>query len=93
VGSPQFVAWLAVPIIAGLLAARDGRGNGFRTPAIVGLVAALLTQLVYPTFYQALAELQVPMLLVISVRNLLYLLLLVWAIRRVLLGRSSGTVS
>ena len=36
VGSPQFVTWLAVPIVFGLVASRTGRGPSFRVPSCSG---------------------------------------------------------
>ena len=80
VGSPQFVTWLAVPIVLGLSTAATGRGTSFRFPAALALVIAGLTQLIYPYLYDQLLALNVWMLLVLSVRNLLYLALLVWAV-------------
>lgn len=80
VGSPQFVTWLAVPIVLGLSTAATGRGTSFRFPAALALVIAGLTQLIYPYLYDQLLALNVWMLLVLSVRNLLYLTLLAWAV-------------
>jgi hypothetical protein len=80
VGSPQFVTWLAVPIVLGLSTAATGRGPSFRFPALLALVIAGLTQLIYPVLYGKLLELNFWMLLVLSARNLLYLALLAWAI-------------
>ena len=80
VGSPQFVSWLAVPIVLGLSTAATGRGISFRTPAILALVIAALTQVMYPVLYGQLLALNVAMLLVLSARNLLYVALLVWAV-------------
>src|SRR4051812_12795781 len=80
VGSPQFVTWLAVPIILGLSTAATGKGASFRFPAALALVIAWLTQLIYPYLYDQLLNLNVWMLLALSVRNLLYLALLAWAV-------------
>jgi len=80
VGSPQFVTWLAVPIVLGLSTAATGRATSFRFPAALALVIAGLTQLIYPDLYDQLLALNVWMLLVLSVRNLLYLALLAWAV-------------
>jgi hypothetical protein len=84
VGSPQFVTWLAVPIILGLTTAASGLGPSFRTPATLGLVIAGLTQLIYPYLYDQLLNLNFAMLLVLSARNFLYLVLLIWAVRALL---------
>ena len=80
VGSPQFVTWLAVPIVFGLSAAATGRAPSFRFPAALALVIAALTQLMYPYLYDQLLSLNFWMLLVLSARNLLYLALLAWAV-------------
>ncbi len=80
VGSPQFVTWLAVPIVLGLSTAATGRGSSFRLPATLALVVAGLTQLMYPYLYDQLLALNFWMLLVLSARNLLYLALLAWAV-------------
>jgi hypothetical protein len=77
VGSPQFVCWLAVPVIAGLLA----RAVPFRVPAVLALALAALTQIVYPHLYGALISLHPLMLATLTVRNLLYFVLLAWAVR------------
>ena len=77
VGSPQFVCWLAVPVLAGFLA----RATPFRFPAGLGLVLAALTQVVYPHLYGALLALHPLMLVALTVRNLLYFVLLAWAVR------------
>lgn len=80
VGSPQFITWLAVPIILGLAANAAGHGPSFRTPATIGLVLAGLTQSIYPYFYNALLSLEPPMLIILTARNLLLFVLLGWAI-------------
>ncbi len=54
VGSPQFVTWLAVPIVLGLSTAATGRGTSFRFPAVLALVIADLTQVIYPYLYDQL---------------------------------------
>lgn len=81
VGSPQFVSWLAVPIVLGLATSAAGRGVSFRTPGILVLVIAALTQLIYPYWYTALLNVEPVMLGILSVRNVLYFVLLGWAIR------------
>ena len=87
VGSPQYVTWLAVPVILGLATNAVGRGRSFRTPAIIVLVIAGLTQLIYPSLYGYVLGLNPAMLLVLSVRNLLYFVVLGWAV--VMLWRAS----
>ena len=79
VGSPQFMTWLAAPIILGLVV----RPRAWRGPAAVALLMAGLTQLVYPYFYNGLLATTPIMVLVLSVRNLLELVLLGWMMVRV----------
>ncbi|MFM2353713.1 MAG: hypothetical protein RLZZ608_1119 [Actinomycetota bacterium] len=79
VGSPQFATWIAVPIVLGLAWQRWG-GISFRVPAVLALVTAALTQVVYPVLYASLLSLDPLMLTVLSARNLLYVALLGWAV-------------
>jgi hypothetical protein len=79
VGSPQFISWLAAPIILGLVT----WPRAWRGPAAVALLTAALTQLVYPYFYDGLLSTTPAMVLVLSVRNLLELVLLGWMMVRV----------
>jgi hypothetical protein len=80
VGSPQFVTWLAVPLIFGLTASTTGRGPSFRVPVVLTLVIAGLTQAIYPYLYDQLLGLDFTLLLVLSARNVLYIVLLIWAV-------------
>lgn len=80
VGSPQFVTWLAAPVILGLVTS----GRAFRTPAILVGVIAVLTQLVYPYLYGYLLSLAPPMVAALTVRNLLYFVVIGWAVARVI---------
>lgn len=75
VGSPQFVTWLAVPVILGILFA----AKNWRLPLFSVIAIALLTNLVYPVFYQDLLQLNPAALALVSFRNILYIALLVWA--------------
>jgi len=80
VGSPQFAAWLAAPVVLAILVgARSRRGGQQRRLAVVGLVLALLTQCVYPFWYNAVLSAWTPVVLVLELRNLLWLGLLGWA--------------
>ena len=79
VGSPQFEAWLVAPVVLGLLLQR----GGFRVPAVLVLVIDGLTQVIYPYLYDQLLALHPGMLAVISLRNLLLIALLAWAVREV----------
>ena len=81
VGSPQYMTWLAVPILLGLATRSMGHGRSFRTPAILALAAAGLTQLFYPYYYEQLLELNLPLLVALTLRNILTLILFAWAVR------------
>lgn len=80
VGSPQFIGWLAAPIVLGIISARRQVGS-YRLPAVLVLVIALLTQAVYPVLYGHLLALEPAMLTVLTVRNILLLALFVIAVR------------
>jgi hypothetical protein len=87
VGSPQFMGWLAAPVILGLVL----RGAAWRTPAILVAVMAALTQLVYPYLYDYLLAAHPLMVLVLTLRNLLEFVLLGWALREIwMLGARAG---
>lgn len=75
VGSPQFVTWLAVPIILGLLFG----AKHWQLPMFTSVAIALLSNLVYPIFYDALLAGNQAALALLTVRNILYVGLLVWA--------------
>lgn len=83
VGSPQFVSWLAVPIVLGLATSAAGHGRSFRTPAILVLTIAALTQLIYPYLYIYLLYLNPLLLGALTVRNVLYFVLLGWAVHQI----------
>jgi len=76
VGSPQFISWIAAPIILGLVVS----GARWSTPAVLGLVLAALTQLIYPYFYDGLLVPTVPMVMVLTLRNVLEFVLLGWSL-------------
>jgi hypothetical protein len=80
VGSPQYMTWLAVPIILGFVTNATGHGRSFRLPAVLVLVIAALTQLFYPYLYLNLLELDPVLLAVLTVRNVLVFVLLGWAV-------------
>ena len=75
VGSPQFMIWLAVPLVAlvyfGL--------NRSKVALAMGAAILFLTQLVYPVFYIELLGLETMSLGLLTVRNLLLVALLIWA--------------
>ena len=80
VGSPQYMTWLAVPIILGLATHAMGYGRSFRFPAVLALAAAALTQVFYPYFYEQLLYLNLPLLLALTLRNIFTLVLFGWAV-------------
>lgn len=84
VGSPQFVTWLAVPLVFGITAWITGHGPSWRVPVVLSLVIAGMTQLIYPYLYGQLLALDFTLLLVLSARNVLYVVLLVWAVSAVI---------
>ncbi|RFA09639.1 hypothetical protein B7R54_10725 [Subtercola boreus] len=77
VGSPQFMLWLTAPVILGII----WQGKRFRTFAIIAAVLALLTQIIYPYYYDWLISLNTFMLVTLSLRNLLVCVLFVLALR------------
>jgi glycosyl transferase family 87 len=80
VGSPQFIAWLAVPIVLGLTTARENNRWWFAVPAVLAAVAAGLTQTIYPVLYGWLLGLHPLMLTALTVRNLVVFVLLGWSV-------------
>lgn len=82
VGSPQFESWLAVPVVLGLITALGG-GRSFRTPAVMVLVIAGITQIVYPYWYDYLLYLNPLMLIALTTRNVLLIVLFGWALAAV----------
>lgn len=66
VGSPQYIGWLAAPIIAGLVMERAR----FVAPAVIALVSAALTQSFYPYLYAGLLNVQPLELSLLTLRNI-----------------------
>jgi hypothetical protein len=81
VGSPQFMTWLAVPVILGLATHAAGLGRSFRTPAVMVAILALLTQSFYPYLYGWLLGLHPMLLSALTARNALLFVVLGWAVR------------
>jgi hypothetical protein len=75
VGSPQFMIWLAVPLVALVYFGI----NKSKVALAMGAAILLLTQLVYPVFYIELLGLEIMPLGLLTVRNLLLVALLAWA--------------
>jgi hypothetical protein len=76
VGSPQFMVWLSAPIILGIVT----QGRRFFWPAVMAVVMAGLTQIIYPIAYDSILGLDPVMLSVLTLRNLLSVALLVIAV-------------
>lgn len=91
VGSPQFISWLAVPVILGLVSHRAGVAERFRIPAILVLIIASLTQLIYPYLYGYVLGLNPLMLFVLTLRNCMLFVLLGVAIAAVLRSADGAT--
>lgn len=77
VGSPQFVTWLAAPVVLGLVL----RTRRFLVPAALAAAVALLTQVIYPYWYGWLMAANPGFVLVLTAKVLLLGALLVWGIR------------
>lgn len=75
VGSPQFMIWLAVPLVALVYFGI----NKSKVALAMGAAILLLTQLVYPVLYIELLGLETMPLGLLTVRNLLLVALLIWA--------------
>jgi hypothetical protein len=76
VGSPQYLTWYVAPVLLGLLVAPAR----FRVPAVLVLVAAVLTQLIYPWFYGGVTSPTPWVIGVLTVRNGIQLALLAWCL-------------
>jgi hypothetical protein len=80
VGSPQYIAWIAVPMVLGIATRAAGRGRSFRMPGILALVIGAMTQVLYPYWYHWLITLNPLLISALTVRNALEFVLLGWAI-------------
>lgn len=76
VGSPQYITWLAAPVVIGLIY----QGRGFKTPAVLVLITAALTQVIYPYLYDGLLIPVPEMVAVLTLRNAMYFVILGWTI-------------
>ncbi|MGW6128438.1 glycosyltransferase 87 family protein [Cellulomonas sp. NPDC055163] len=79
VGSPQFVGWLAPPVVVALAL----RLGGWQVTAVLVLVVAALTQVVFPTGYNPLLGGDPAVTLALVLRNVLLVALLVVTARAV----------
>jgi uncharacterized membrane protein len=79
VGSPQFVGWLAPPVVVALAL----RLRGWDVTAVLVLVVAGLTQIVFPTGYDSLLGGDAVVTVALVLRNVLLVALLVVTARAV----------
>jgi hypothetical protein len=86
VGSPQYVAWLAAPILLGVVLRR----RDVLVPAGLVLGIATLTQIVYPWTYGQLVSADSLAAAVLTLRNAGYLAVFVVAVRQLWLLPSSS---
>lgn len=85
VGSPQFVTWLAAPVLLGLML----RPARFVVPASVAASVALVTQAIYPYWYGWLLVANPAFVLLLSSKSALVVVLLVWSLRELERARAS----
>jgi hypothetical protein len=78
VGSPQYMCWLIAPLAVGLVIDR----RRWWGPAVLGLGMALITQIVYPLLYGGLLSAGGLPAALLTVRNALVAVLLVWVVVR-----------
>jgi hypothetical protein len=76
VGSPQYLTWYVAPVILGLIVSPVR----FRVPAVLVLIAAALTQAIYPWFYGGVTSPTPWVIAVLTLRNLIELALLLWCL-------------
>lgn len=86
VGSPQYEAWLAAPVVLGLATL----GRRFTAPSILTVLIAGLTQVIYPWQYDALVVALPWMVVVATLRNVLLVALLVAAARAIVVAGRPG---
>ncbi|MET4159619.1 glycosyltransferase 87 family protein [Agromyces sp. PvR057] len=79
VGSPQFVAWLAAPVVLGLVY----RTRRFAVPAVLAASVALCTQLIYPYWYGWLLAANPAFVLLLTTKVALLVALLGWGVAAV----------
>lgn len=79
VGSPQYMTWIITPLAVGLVIDR----RRWWRPAALALIMAGLTQVIYPMTYGDLLAAQAPAAALLTLRNVLLALLLVWTVARI----------
>jgi hypothetical protein len=89
VGSPQYYAWIAVPLVVGLALDR----HAWWRISTLGLAVAALTQVVYPILYRGLMIVPTPLtdsVVVLTLRNACAIALFVWAVVKLSRVRAAG---
>ena len=74
--SPQYITWLAAPVIYGIVQGQ----RRFRYPAVLTLIAAALTQSFYPWLYHGVVDANPGALTLLAARNITLCLLFAWTI-------------
>jgi len=78
VGSPQFYTWLAPAVVVGLMSRRNQLFWG--PMAALATFTAVLTWLIFPTFYMEFLEADRWMLLIVALRNVCMVLIMCGAV-------------
>ena len=89
VGSPQFLTWVIAPIVIGLVLDR----RRWWRPGALAVLAAGLTQVVYPLVYDGILVAQPLPVALLTLRNVLLVVLFVWAVVRTVRVRTSVAVT
>jgi hypothetical protein len=88
VGSPQYMLWLAPIIAVGIMQG----WRPWRTPAVLMLVISGLTTLIFPILYMPLIAGDPTVATLLTLRNLLVVVLLGWAMRELVrIGARAAT--
>lgn len=83
VGSPQYIAWLIAPVVYAVVVDR----HRWKVPAMLTLVICALTQWGYPNAYDGLLVASWGPVLILTLRNLLMIMLLIWTTCMLISGR------
>ncbi|MDF2581221.1 MAG: hypothetical protein K0S49_2800 [Microbacterium sp.] len=78
VGSPQYMTWLVAPVVVGLVL----QVRRWWRPAVLTLVVLVLTQLIFPFWYDAILALMPAGVALLVVRNVLLVGLFAWVVVR-----------
>jgi len=79
VGSPQFVTWLAAPVVLGLAL----RPRRFAVPSALTAAVAAFTHIIYPYWYGWLLVANPAFVLLLTMKSVLLVVLLAWSVRAV----------